>query len=323
MAVFRSAPSPIRTTGVELTAPQHWISRDSSKRIAEIENRFAAEYAAADSEDDRAAILDRYRSFGFEADEHGNLSVLIRSPLTCELVQGICSACYGWDLSTSRNVEVGVSVGIIAAQSIGEPGTQLTMRTFHTGGVAGSATIARTNQYKTGKFIRQFMEDFAVATDTDMKQFDPTKLLENQESVVKSFFQNKEQAPLTIIQPETEVVDPKVKRRTERATKAAQKAADKADSDSKKLWERSRKTFFYAWTGESSGIVRVEEIFEARRQPRGKAIICPVTGVVRDIRESSFGRWVIIEATVPITTADQGRVRRRRSGLAEERIRRI
>ncbi len=176
------------------------------------------------------------------------------------------------------------------------------MRTFHTGGVAGSATIARTNQYKTGKFIRQFMEDFATATDTDMKQFDPTKLLETQETIVKSFFQNKDTAPLTI-QPEVVVdtADPKVKKRTERQTKAAQKAADKADSDSRKLWERSRKTFFYSWTGESSGIVRVEEIFEARRQPRGKAIICPVTGVVRDIRESSFGRWVIVEATVPLT----------------------
>ncbi len=287
-------------TGVQLAAYQEWISRDSAKRIAEIENRFVAEYGAADTEDERSAIVDRYRAFGFEADEHGYLSVLIRSPLTCELVQGICSVCYGWDLSSSRNVEVGVSVGIIAAQSIGEPGTQLTMRTFHTGGVAGSATIARTNQYKTGKFIRQFMEDFAVATDTDMKQFDPTKLLESQESVVKSFFQNKEQAPLTINQADLESVDPKVKRKTERATKAAQKAADKADSDSKKLWERSRKTFFYAWTGESSGIVRVEEIFEARRQPRGKAIICPVTGIVRDIRESSFGRWVIVEASVPV-----------------------
>ncbi len=288
-------------TGDVLATYQVTITRDQAKRITAIENKFVAEFNAAETEEAKAAVVDRYRSFGFETDDHGNLSVLIRSPLTCELVQGICSYCYGWDLSSSRNVEVGVSVGIIAAQSIGEPGTQLTMRTFHTGGVAGSATIARTNQYKTGKFIRQFMEDFAVATDTDMKQFDPTKLLENQESVVKSFFQNKESAPLTINQADLESVDPKVKRKTERATKAAQKAADKADSDSKKLWERSRKTFFYAWTGESSGIVRVEEIFEARRQPRGKAIICPVTGIVRDIRESSFGRWVIVEATVPLT----------------------
>jgi DNA-directed RNA polymerase subunit beta' len=293
-------------TGETLCAYQEPINRDNAKRINVIENKFAAEYAAAPNDEERDAIADKYRAFGFEADEHGYLSVIIRSPLTCELVQGICSKCYGTDLSTSKLVEVGVAVGIIAAQSIGEPGTQLTMRTFHTGGVAGSATIARTNQYKTGKFIRQFMEDFATATDTDMKQFDPTKLLETQETIVKSFFQNKDSAPLTIepeIQvPVSEIVDPKVKRKTERQTKAAQKAADKADSDSRKMWERSRKTFFYSWTGESSGIVRVEEIFEARRQPRGKAIICPVTGIVRDVRESSFGRWVIVEATVPLTS---------------------
>ncbi len=286
-------------TGEELTQYQEPIPVEMAKRITAIENKYVADYTAADSEEDKAAVIEKYNKFGFEADEHGNLTVLIRSPLTCELAQGICSKCYGTDLSTNKLVEVGVAVGIIAAQSIGEPGTQLTMRTFHTGGVAGSATIARTNQYKTGKFIRQFMEDFATATDTDMKQFDPTKLLENQESVVKSFFQNKDEAPLTINEEDPE--DPKVKKRTERQTKAAQKAALKADSDSKKLWERSRKTFFYAWTGESSGIVRVEEIFEARRQPRGKAIICPVTGVVRDVRESSFGRWVIVEATVPTT----------------------
>jgi len=288
-------------TGDELCQFQVPISRDNSKRITVLENKYVTEYAAAEDEDARLAISEKYRGYGFEADEHGYLSVMIRSPLTCELEQGICSKCYGTDLSSGRLVEVGVSVGIIAAQSIGEPGTQLTMRTFHTGGVAGSATIARTNQYKTGRFIRQFMEDFATATDTDMKAFDPTKLLESQESIVKTFFQNKDSAPLTIQPVDIDSADPKVKRKTERATKAAQKAADKLDSDSRKQWERARKTFFYSWSGESSGIVRVEEIFEARRQPRGKAIICPVTGIVRDIRESQFGRWVIIEANVPTT----------------------
>ena len=61
--------------------------------------------------------------------------VTIRSPLTCAADQGICRMCYGRDLATGRMVELGEAVGIIAAQSIGEPGTQLTMRTFHTGGV--------------------------------------------------------------------------------------------------------------------------------------------------------------------------------------------
>src|SRR5699024_792231 len=63
--------------------------------------------------------------------------VMIRSVFTCNTKHGVCKKCYGRNLATGANVEVGEAVGIIAAQSIGEPGTQLTMRTFHTGGVAG------------------------------------------------------------------------------------------------------------------------------------------------------------------------------------------
>ena len=63
-------------------------------------------------------------------------SVKIRSPLTCELRQGCCAACYGRDLARGTPVNIGEAVGVIAAQSIGEPGTQLTMRTFHIGGTA-------------------------------------------------------------------------------------------------------------------------------------------------------------------------------------------
>merc|ERR1712238_494804 len=59
----------------------------------------------------------------------------IRSPLTCDLYRSICQKCYGWDLATENLVDMGEAVGIIAGQSIGEPGTQLTMRTFHTGGI--------------------------------------------------------------------------------------------------------------------------------------------------------------------------------------------
>ncbi|MBU8598081.1 DNA-directed RNA polymerase subunit beta' [Shouchella clausii] len=67
----------------------------------------------------------------------GVKSVTIRSVFTCNTHHGVCKACYGRNLATGSDVEVGEAVGIIAAQSIGEPGTQLTMRTFHTGGVAG------------------------------------------------------------------------------------------------------------------------------------------------------------------------------------------
>ena len=67
----------------------------------------------------------------------GYKSIKIRSVLTCDTQYGVCSKCYGLNLATGKPVHVGEAVGIIAAQSIGEPGTQLTMRTFHTGGVAG------------------------------------------------------------------------------------------------------------------------------------------------------------------------------------------
>ena len=68
---------------------------------------------------------------------HGIHSAKIRSVLTCEARSGVCARCYGINLAIGEPVGAGEAVGIIAAQSIGEPGTQLTMRTFHTGGVAG------------------------------------------------------------------------------------------------------------------------------------------------------------------------------------------
>ncbi len=68
----------------------------------------------------------------------GVTEMKVRSPMTCELSHGICSKCYGIDLGRGELVELGAAVGIVAAQSIGEPGTQLTLRTFHTGGVASS-----------------------------------------------------------------------------------------------------------------------------------------------------------------------------------------
>jgi DNA-directed RNA polymerase subunit beta' len=68
-------------------------------------------------------------------------AVKVRSPLTCEMVHGICAKCYGTDLGRGDMVKLGSTVGIVAAQSIGEPGTQLTLRTFHTGGVAAGGDI--------------------------------------------------------------------------------------------------------------------------------------------------------------------------------------
>ncbi|SFS74379.1 DNA-directed RNA polymerase subunit beta' [Lutibacter maritimus] len=74
-------------------------------------------------------------------------AVEVRSALTCESKKGICSKCYGHSLSTKKMVQIGEAVGVVAAQSIGEPGTQLTLRTFHVGGVAGN--ISEENNLKT------------------------------------------------------------------------------------------------------------------------------------------------------------------------------
>ncbi len=75
-------------------------------------------------------------------------SVQVRSPLSCDTSRGVCARCYGMDMATGQLVEKGMAVGIIAAQSIGEPGTQLTMRTFHTGGIAARGLV--DTFYKAG-----------------------------------------------------------------------------------------------------------------------------------------------------------------------------
>ncbi|MBI2577264.1 MAG: DNA-directed RNA polymerase subunit beta' [Candidatus Wildermuthbacteria bacterium] len=77
------------------------------------------------------------------ADDAEVRTVQIRSPLACKAQRGVCQKCYGWDMGTNALIAIGSAVGIIAAQSIGEPGTQLTMRTFHTGGVAGAGDITQ------------------------------------------------------------------------------------------------------------------------------------------------------------------------------------
>ncbi len=80
----------------------------------------------------------------------GVQSVLVRSPLTCEAARSVCQHCYGWSLAHAKMVDLGEAVGIIAAQSIGEPGTQLTMRTFHTGGVFTGEVAKQVRAEKDG-----------------------------------------------------------------------------------------------------------------------------------------------------------------------------
>jgi DNA-directed RNA polymerase beta' subunit len=92
--------------------------------------------------------------------------VLIRSVLTCEMRWGVCSKCYGRDLARGNLVNIGEAVGVIAAQSIGEPGTQLTMRTFHIGGAATSAVAESYLELRTSGTVR-YSEALQVATNRE------------------------------------------------------------------------------------------------------------------------------------------------------------
>ena len=121
-----------------------WITREESGQIPEpFGDRLVGRMAALDVVDEKSgdtivARNDEIDEAAIERIEAAGIDrVSARSPLTCAARHGVCRMCYGRNLATGQLVELGQAVGIIAAQSIGEPGTQLTMRTFHTGGVAG------------------------------------------------------------------------------------------------------------------------------------------------------------------------------------------
>ena len=92
-----------------------------------------------------------------EAEVIANIGVdeiIVRSPVKCRLPQGLCAKCYGRDLARGHQVQMGEAVGVIAAQSIGEPGTQLTMRTFHIGGAASRSVMTRSIEAKSDGFLK-------------------------------------------------------------------------------------------------------------------------------------------------------------------------
>lgn len=126
------------TAGIEVREIQ-----EGNQVIEKMEERLAGRYALEDVRHPETGELLVAANTMIDDDaaraivQAGIKTVKIRSVLTCKTRYGVCRKCYGRDLATGREVEIGEAVGIIAAQSIGEPGTQLTMRTFHTGGVAG------------------------------------------------------------------------------------------------------------------------------------------------------------------------------------------
>lgn len=122
---------------------------DSASLGVKFEERLLGRVTARDLVDEKTGevILDKHTTITQENLDkilEANVTVVdVRSPITCLTEGGVCSNCYGLDLGTNDYVELGTAVGIIAAQSIGEPGTQLTMRTFHMGGVAQESDITQ------------------------------------------------------------------------------------------------------------------------------------------------------------------------------------
>jgi DNA-directed RNA polymerase subunit beta' len=127
-----------------------WITEAEAKAIGEtFVERIAGRFLAGDvSDPETGAVLLHKDDLLNEAalatiQRHGVKQAFVRSALSCEARFGICAMCYGEDLARGGVIQLGEAVGIIAAQSIGEPGTQLTLRTFHTGGVAGADDITQ------------------------------------------------------------------------------------------------------------------------------------------------------------------------------------
>ena len=219
----------------------------------------------------RATALAKLRRLAAELWDKGGLArgeVTVRSPLTCELAQGICAHCYGRDFATSRRAEVGEAVGIIAAQSIGEPGTQLTMRTFHTGGVAGQylTGVAQVKEKKKDT-LKQFWGDVRAGI---------VRLSPREEPAAK--------APTT-----------KSGRPRTRATKKGEaKSRLSLDTEQRRVVQQLVRVM----EEQVKGLLRVVELFEARR-PKGQAIVSEVDGVVARV-ETPGVKWVIIHSEQPV-----------------------
>ena len=129
---------------VEVRLADAVMGRVSRQNIV---NPITDEVVVRDSEMITTEVARQIEDMGLER-------IQVRSPMTCDAVLGVCRCCYGMDLATGNTVEEGMAVGIIAAQSIGEPGTQLTMRTFHIGGTVSTSVEESESKAKRGGRIR-------------------------------------------------------------------------------------------------------------------------------------------------------------------------
>lgn len=206
-------------------------------------------------------------------------SVKVRSPLTCESEIGVCQKCYGRDLATGKIVGIGEAVGIIAAQSIGEPGTQLTMRTFHTGGIASTVIQRSIKAPVKGKIVlkKELLSQINL-TKEDFTEDDTDQILERNIEHINGrlTFQIKMDngGIVDVIFPKGEVLQ------INKCIKV-----DEGQVFAKIILTAKRKTHVHKHekTFEgidiTSGLPRVVELFEARR-PKEHAHIAEISGKV-------------------------------------------
>jgi DNA-directed RNA polymerase subunit beta' len=190
-------PSPLAEIEQAVRASEEFLRRAASirlgsKQAGDLADPFTGRVIVKAGGAVTERVADRIRRLAEQLRAKENLAVgevLVRSPLTCELRQGICAKCYGRDLATGRLVEVGEAVGVIAAQSIGEPGTQLTMRTFHTGGVAaqyltGVAEVKKKRQ----ESLRELHQDISkglVAFEKDANEREKVRKIQQMLKVLE------------------------------------------------------------------------------------------------------------------------------------------
>lgn len=118
------------------------VKKEDTTSLSEFKDRIWGRYLVEDVKDSKGKVIASKdevitKELAAKIQDSGVEEVELRSPLTCKTKYGLCKKCYGLDLSTLKQIKTGEAVGVIAAQSIGEPGTQLTMKTFHAGGIAG------------------------------------------------------------------------------------------------------------------------------------------------------------------------------------------
>ena len=227
---------------------------------------------------------------------HANIeNVKVRSVMDCKAESGVCQKCYGRDLASRKLVEIGEAVGTIAAQSIGEPGTQLTMRTFHTGGVASTVIQRSIKSPVTGKFVfkKELLKDLGLKKK-DFIDGDTNEIMEINIELIphKLVFQVKMENGdiVDVITPRGETL---------KLNKSINVAA--GETFAKLMMTAKRKTHVHKHekTFEgidiTSGLPRIVELFEARK-PKEHSSIAEISGKIEIQDIDSRFRMVTIKS---------------------------